>query len=76
MPIVQSHQLAAELLARPAGGISRAELRRVFLDQRGWWEDEGYRWDDNGTIQHGWDVSVIGAIQPFPGWKSAVVPCC
>jgi hypothetical protein len=57
MPIVQSHQLAAELLARPAGGISRAELRRVFLDQRGWWEDEGYRWDDNGTIQHGWGVS-------------------
>jgi len=57
MPIVQSHQLAAELLARPADGISRAELRRVFLDQRGWWEDEGYRWDDNGTIQHGWGVS-------------------
>jgi hypothetical protein len=57
MPIVQSHQLAAELLVRPAGGIARADLRRVFLDRRGWWEDENYRWDDDGTIQHGWGVS-------------------
>ena len=57
MPIVQSHQLAAELLARPAGSIARADLLRVFLDRRGWWEDENYRWDDDGTIQHGWGVS-------------------
>jgi hypothetical protein len=57
MPIVQSHQLVAELLAQPAGGTLRAELRRVFLDQRGWWEDEDYRWNDDGTIQHGFGVS-------------------
>ena len=52
-PIVQSHQLAATLLARPAGSTSRADLRRVFLDRRGWWEDEDHRWDDDGTIKHG-----------------------
>jgi len=56
-PIVQSHRLAADLLARPVGNTSQADLRQVFLDRRGWWEDENYRWDDDGTIQHGWGVS-------------------
>lgn len=70
-PIVQSHRLAAELLARPIQGTSIADLRHVFLDQRGWWEDENYGWNDNGTIKHGWGLGFCLVIF-FPAVRLAL----
>ncbi len=56
-PIVQSHRLAAEILAVDSCSATAVAVRGFFLDKRGWWEDSNYRWSADGRIEHGFGVS-------------------
>lgn len=51
--LVESHKVAAELLASIARGTTQPELRSVLGNRHGWYDSHGFRWDESGGITQG-----------------------
>ena len=60
-----------EILALGAGTVCREDVQRVLLDQRGWFEEQDYKWNDDGGISRGMGVSYC-LIVFFPAVRFAL----
>jgi hypothetical protein len=70
-PIVQSHSLAAEIIALARKGVTRDDIRRQFVDRRGWFEDHNHKWEEGGRIGHGFGQSY-GLVVFYPAVRLAL----